>query len=153
MSGLGGGNTSRESTPRPQLRTPDNTPPPAAVQGEPIPQLVKLSKSKGASILEKYYVKLGGMFFQTFEEAHNATDHAQWSPPINDPSIPRNDVQDRAIVHLLVEAFMDTDHALDTEGNAYRKRLTPGTNVFYEPWTIEACAWEILVSCLMEQTT
>jgi hypothetical protein len=153
MSDPGYANSSRESISKTQLRTASNTPSPAAVYGEPIPQLVKLSKSKGASILEKYYVKIGGMFFQTFDDARNAMDHAQWNPPMNDPTIPQTDEQDRAVVNLLVEAFMNTDTALDTQGNAYRKRLTPGTNVFYEPWTVEACAWEILVGFPLKNIT
>ncbi|KAF1916598.1 hypothetical protein BDU57DRAFT_430227, partial [Ampelomyces quisqualis] len=112
---------------------------------ELIPEIVKLSKSKGASALDKYYTEDDeGIFFRNLKEAHAATDSAQWHAPIGDDTIPVSKEQDRQVIRRLVEAFLDTSSAMDTEGNAYRKRFTPGTNVFYSTWTIEACAWEIL---------
>jgi hypothetical protein len=144
-------NSSRESTPKSRLRTPESSTSSSASEhvahNEYMPEVVKLSKSKGAKGLDKYFSEdAEGMFFRNSKTALDAMDYAQWHPPANDATIPRGNEQDRSIVRRLVDAFLDTDGAMDTEGNAYRKRLTPGTNVFYDPWTIECCAWEVLVS-------
>jgi hypothetical protein len=144
-------NSSRETTPKSRLRTPESSTSPSAaeqvVHDESMPEVVKLSKSKGAKALDKYFSEdTDGMFFRNSKAALDAMDFAQWHPPANDATSPRDNEQDRSIVRRLVDAFLDTDGAMDTEGNAYRKRLTPGTNVFYDPWTIECCAWEVLVS-------
>ncbi|KAH7406582.1 hypothetical protein DE146DRAFT_607246, partial [Phaeosphaeria sp. MPI-PUGE-AT-0046c] len=113
--------------------------------GEPLPEILKISKSKGADVLSKYYQEgPEGMYFSDFEEALTAIKDAQWQPPANDATIPRDKEQDRTVVRRLVEAFLDLQSAMDTDGNAYRKRFTPGTTVYYNPWTIERCAWEIL---------
>jgi hypothetical protein len=143
--------SSRESTPKSHLRTLQSPMSPGSpdqgAQDEYMPQPLKLSKSKGADALNQYFTDdEDGMYFRNVEEATAAIDHAHWHPPANDDTIPQNIEQDREVVRRLVEAFLDTSGAMDTEGNAYRKRLTPGTNVFYDPWTIERCAWEILVS-------
>jgi hypothetical protein len=142
--------SSRESTPKLRFRTPDNIVSSSAsdqsAQEEYMPKVVKLSKSKGADALDRYFSEdADGMYFHNSKDALNAMNHAQWHPPAEDDTIPQDDEQDRCIVRRLVDAFLDTGSAMDTEGNAYRKRLTPGTNVFYDPWTIERCAWEILV--------
>jgi hypothetical protein len=142
--------SSSETISRTDFLTPDLSPSPFlendVAENDRMPHIIKLSKSKGANVLNKYYSETDGMFFQTFNDAHHAMDNAQWSPPMNDHTIPQNDGEDRRVVCRLVAAFMDTNGAMDTEGNAYRKRMTPGTNVSYEPWTIERCAWEVLVS-------
>jgi hypothetical protein len=112
-----------------------------------IPELVKLSRSKGAEVLTKYYTEDStGLFFSNTQKALTAMSDAEWRPPTRDDTIPKTDVEDRVVVRRLVAAFLDCRIALDTEGNAYRKRFTPGTNVFYMPWTVERCAWEVLVS-------
>ncbi|OAK94180.1 hypothetical protein IQ06DRAFT_234606, partial [Phaeosphaeriaceae sp. SRC1lsM3a] len=112
---------------------------------EPLPDILRISKSKGAEVLSKYYQEDSeGMYFSDFKEAFAAIKHAQWQPPANDATIPQDNEQERAIVRRLVEAFLDLESAMDTEGNPYRKRFTPGTTVYYTPWTIERCAWEIL---------
>lgn len=117
------------------------------VPEDSLPEILKISKSKGADVLGTYYQENPeGMYFSDLGEALAAISHEQWQPPANDATIPRDNEQDRAIVRRLVAAFLDLDSAMDTEGNAYRKRFTPGTTVFYNPWTIERCAWEILVS-------
>lgn len=117
------------------------------VPEDSLPEILKISKSKGADVLGTYYQENPeGMYFSDLGEALAAIRHEQWQPPANDATIPRDNEQDRAIVRRLVAAFLDLDSAMDTEGNAYRKRFTPGTTVFYNPWTIERCAWEILVS-------
>lgn len=114
---------------------------------EPLPDILRISRSKGAEVLSKYYQEDSeGMYFSDFKEAFAAIKHAQWQPPANDATIPQDNEQERAIVRRLVEAFLDLESAMDTEGNPYRKRFTPGTTVYYPPWTIERCAWEILVS-------
>jgi hypothetical protein len=143
--------SSRESTPRSQLRMPQSLMSRASsnqsVQEEYMPQVLKLSKSKGADALNQYFTDdEDGMYFRNTKEAVTAMSHTQWHPPTNDDTIPQDEEQDREVVRRLVEAFLDTSSAMDTEGNAYRKRLTPGTSVFYDPWAIERCAWEILVS-------
>jgi hypothetical protein len=140
--------SSRESTPNDPLLTPDHSEASTSPEkDELIPEIVKLSKSKGASALDKYFTEHAeGIFFRNMKEAHAATLSAQWFAPGNDGTIPVNEEQDRQVIRRLVEAFLDTSGAMDTEGNAYRKRFTPGTNVFYDPWTIERCAWEVLVS-------
>lgn len=143
--------SSRESTPNDQLQTPDHSVASTSPeQGERTPEIVKLSKSKGASALDKYYSEDDqGMFFLNLQQAVAATDHAQWYSPRPDDTIPVNEDQDRQVVRRLVDAFLDTSNAMDTEGNAYRKRFTPGTNVFYDTWTIERCAWEVLVRSIV----
>jgi hypothetical protein len=115
------------------------------VEEENMPELVKPSRSKGADVLMKDYSERNGMYFSNCVEASDAMNHILWYPRMKDNTIPKTDEEDRLVVRRLVGAFLDMDVAKDTEGNAYRKRLTPGTNVFYEPWTIESCAWEILV--------
>lgn len=117
------------------------------VKEEPRPEILKISKSKGADVLSTYYKENPeDMYFSDFKDAVAAIKHGQWQPPANDVTIPRDNEQDKVIVRRLVAAFLDLGSAMDTEGNAYRKRFTPGTTVFYNPWTIERCAWEILVS-------
>lgn len=71
---------------------------------------------------------------------------AQWFAPINDASIPQTDADDRQVIQQLVQAFLDMSVAKDTKDSAYRKRFTLGSNVCYKVWTIEACAWDVLVS-------
>jgi hypothetical protein len=148
--------SSRESNPRSQLRTLESqispSTPDQGAQDEYMPEVLKLSKSKGAEGLDRYFTDdEDGMHFRNIKEAVASLNHSKWRPPINDATIPQSEEQERLIVRRLVEAFLDTSSAMDTEGNAYRKRLTPGTNVFYDPWTIERCAWEILVS--LDSTT
>jgi hypothetical protein len=123
-----------------------STPPHPTEHDEGIPEVLKISRSKGAHILEKYYMEnSGGMFFRDSAEASATVDQAQWHPPSDDKTIPQNLQEDQLVVRRLVEALLDTNNAMDTEGNAYRKRFTPGTTVFYDPWTIECCAWHVLV--------
>jgi hypothetical protein len=140
-------NSSRDSTPQAHFHTPDSSPPPPApLRPAPINNILKISKSKGPHVLMKDYGRVEGDYFQTFEDSFNALGVAYWRPPINDLTIPRTPEQDRAIVRVVVEAFKDMTYALDTPDNAYRKRFTPGTNVCYAGWTIEACAWMVVVS-------
>ena len=96
--------------------------------------------------LNKTYPLTNGICFQNLEEAVKSMNHAQWSAPVDDDSIPRTDAGQRKVVLQIVDAFMDMTVANDTPGSAYRKRLTPGQLEYYADWTIEACAWEILVS-------
>ena len=151
MSNTGGSViASREPIPAIQLPTPDSSPSPTSpdnvAENEPTPKVVKLSQSKGANILNKYYIRTNGMFFQTSKDAKNAMGQAQWRPPINDATMPQSDEEERRIVRRLFDALCNTKSALDTKGSAYRKRFTPGTNVYYDLWPVEACAWGILVS-------
>jgi hypothetical protein len=152
MANLDGGtNHSRQSTLSPPHDSPDkSSSSPSSISPDPttdIPEVIRISRSKGARVLEKYCtVNSEGMFFRDATDAAGAVDQAQWQPPANDDTIPRDVRGDQNVVRRLVEALMDTSNAMDTEGNAYRKRFTPGTNVYYDPWTIECCAWHILVS-------
>jgi hypothetical protein len=139
--------SSREPTPEVRLHTPASSPPPPTpLRPTPINNITKLARSKGPAVLFKDFEQLGGDYFKTFEESFNALSMAHWHPPMNDFTIPRTPKQDRAIVRVLVAAFKDMSYALDTPDNAYRKRFTPGTSVCYAGWTIEACAWMVVVS-------
>jgi hypothetical protein len=160
-------NSSRESTPATQTPTPDKSMFPSSPNAATfklskslspsspnvhprhydVPELVKLARSKGAEVLNKYYTEDStGMFFSNTQMALTAMSNAQWRPPSPDETIPKTDLEDRAVVKRLVMAFLNLDIALDTPDNAYRKRFTPGTSVAYMPWTVERCAWEIFVS-------
>lgn len=142
---------SRDSTPAAQTLTPDKSVSPSTADAVPldqvVPEVIKLSRSMGAKALDKYHTEgPNGMFFSTYKDAAAAVNHVQWHPPANDGTIPKTAEEDRLVVRRLVGAFMELKGAMDTPENAYRKRFTPGTNVFYLPWTVERCAWEILVS-------
>jgi hypothetical protein len=165
--------SSRESTPATPTSTPDKSMcpsspvastfklsrsfSPTSLVVDPrhydVPELVKLARSKGAEVLNKYYTEdSNGMFFSNTQKALTAMSDAQWRPPSPDTTIPKTDLEDRAVVKRLVAAFLNLDIALDTLENAYRKRFTPGTSVAYMPWTVERCAWEVLV-CARFHTT
>ncbi|KAF1837131.1 hypothetical protein BDW02DRAFT_645619 [Decorospora gaudefroyi] len=94
--------------------------------------------------LNRNYPKVNGLCFQSMEEAQDAMNDPQWRAPANDATIPQTNEEHQKIVKQLVHSFTDMDAAHDTPNNAYRKRLTPGTKVYYEDWTIEACAWDIV---------
>ena len=96
--------------------------------------------------LNKKFTVVGGLCFQTMDEAKSSMDCVQWRAPEPDETIPRTEEERRAVVKLLVNAFTDMSVARDTEGNAYRKRLTSGHDSYYGDWAIEACAWDIVVS-------
>jgi len=152
--------TSRDSTPANDLPTPKLTPkgkptpatPRKHLKKESIPALKKHKESKGAKHLDKVFTKSNGLFFDSFTTATNAVGQAQWQPPANDSTIPQTVEQEQEIVRRLYDSFRDIVTAHDTENSAYRKRFLPGTENCYEPWTIEACAWEILVSHLFAFT-
>ncbi|KAJ4364173.1 hypothetical protein N0V83_009629 [Neocucurbitaria cava] len=101
-------------------------------------------KPATSALLHKELAETNGLYFQNIAEAASATAQALWRPLTNDASIPVSDEEDRAVVKTLVDAFKDMTIARDTPGNAYRKRLTKGEAVFYNEWSIEACAWNIL---------
>jgi hypothetical protein len=153
MSDTATDTASREhSTPsKTQLHTPGNSPPPDdadaadAFHSERVPEVIKLSQSQGAAVLQQDIRPTDGMYFQTRKAAKAVMAHTAWSPPKNDSTIPRDELADREVVKCLVDAFTDLRFAMDTEGNAYRKRFTPGSAVAYDPWVIENCAWETLV--------
>jgi hypothetical protein len=148
---------SRESSaaPKAQLHTPGNTPAPeasiteadiTAFHNERLPDVLKISKSKGAAVLDQHFSATGGLLhFQNLEDAKAVIGRNSWAPPVNDDTIPQDEAADRVVVKRLVEAFCSMEYAKDTNGNAYRKRFTMGYDVAYEPWVIEACAWETLV--------
>jgi hypothetical protein len=147
MSGPDDTTYSREFTPEIHLNTPDSSPPPHnLLRPAPINNITKLARSKGPAVLFKDFEQVGSDYFKTFEDSFNALGMAHWHPPMNDFTIPRTPKQDQAIVRVLVTAFKDMSYALDTPDNAYRKRFTPGTSVCYAGWTIEACAWMVVVS-------
>jgi len=96
--------------------------------------------------LKKDFPVTRGLCFQTMDDAKASMDGVQWYAPENDKTIPKTEEEHRAVVKQLVDAFKDMSIAKDTEGNAYRKRLTPGHDSYYGDWAIEACAWNIVVS-------
>jgi len=112
-----------------------------------MPPVVKLANSKGSDHLDKAFKKNNdnNMSFQSYAAVGIAIGPSQWHPPLQDATIPQTDEQDRGVVCRLFDAMRDIDSALDTENSPYRKRFTPGKDTCYEPWTVEACAWEILV--------
>lgn len=99
-----------------------------------------------STFLDKKYAPSNGLCFQTLAEAAVPMSALQWRPPRNDKTIPQTDEEHRAVTRQLVTAFKDMSSAKDTMGNAYRKRLTPGSTEYYSDWAIEACAWDVLVS-------
>ena len=103
-------------------------------------------KTKISQLLDKDgdYPEVDGFRFKTLEEARAPMDEPQWYSPAVDPSIPETAAEYRKFVKMLVLAFKDMTSAKDTQGNAYRKRLTPGEGVYYQDWAIEACSWDIV---------
>ncbi|KAI4617032.1 uncharacterized protein J4E87_008544 [Alternaria ethzedia] len=103
-------------------------------------------KTKISQLLDKDgdYPEVDGFRFKTLEEARAPMDEPQWYSPEVDPSIPETDAEYRKFVEMLMLAFKDMTRAKDTQGNAYRKRLTPGEGVYYQDWAIEACSWDIV---------
>jgi len=103
-------------------------------------------KTKISQLLDKDgdYPEVDGFRFKTLEEARAPMDEPQWYSPEVDPSIPVTAAEYRKFVRMLVLAFKDMTRAKDTQGNAYRKRLTPGEGVYYQDWAIEACSWDIV---------
>ncbi|KAI4934876.1 hypothetical protein J4E85_002738 [Alternaria conjuncta] len=103
-------------------------------------------KTKISQLLDKDddYPEVDGFRFKTLEEARAPMDEPQWYSPEADPSIPETAAEYRKFVKMLVQAFKDMTRAKDTQGNAYRKRLTPGEGVYYQDWAIEACSWDIV---------
>ncbi|KAH7347090.1 hypothetical protein BKA66DRAFT_432877 [Pyrenochaeta sp. MPI-SDFR-AT-0127] len=97
-----------------------------------------------SGFLDRTYLKTNGMYFQKTSNAILAMDHAQWYSPTDDASIPQTDEDHQKVVKKITDAFKDMSIAKDNEGNAYRKRLTPGANEFYPDWAIEDCAWIIV---------
>lgn len=86
------------------------------------------------------------MYFRSYAESRIPLSPVQWHAPPNDDTIPNSDAYDRVYIRKLVAAFRSIDHANDSPKSQYIGRLKPGAT-FYEPWAIEACAWNILV-CL-----
>jgi hypothetical protein len=123
---------SRESSaaPKAQLHTPGNTPAPEA-------------SITDADITAFHNERLPDV--QNLADAKAVIGRNSWAPPVNDDTIPQDEAADRVVVKRLVEAFCSMEYAKDTNGNAYRKRFTMGYDLAYEPWVIEACAWETLV--------
>lgn len=112
-----------------------------------MPQVIKLGRSKGAQVLDRLYTpNPDGLYFHSIYSATAAMTMGSWQSPRNDDTLPKTADEDREVVRRLFDAFMDLGGALDTPDNAYRKRFTPGSTVFYKPWTVERCAWDILVS-------
>jgi len=103
-------------------------------------------KTKTSQLLDKDgdYPEVDGFRFKTLEEARAPMDEPQWYSPEDDPSIPATAAEYRKFVRMLVLAFKDMTRAKDTQGNAYRKRFTPGEGVYYQDWAIEACSWDIV---------
>jgi hypothetical protein len=140
----------RDSTPTATTITSEKfmspSSPEAVSQDQGLPEVIKLSRSKGAKGLGEYYAEgADGLYFSNSQNASAAMKDVPWQPPTNDDTIPKNEEEDRLVVRRLVSSFMNLEDALDTPDNAYRKRFTPGTNVFYMPWTVEKCAWVVLV--------
>ncbi|KAH5065478.1 hypothetical protein HBI25_006100 [Parastagonospora nodorum] len=124
---------------------PALTIPTAATRGPVIPPIIKLGRSKGAQVLDRLYTpNSDGLFFHSFSSATAAMTMGSWQSPHSDDTIPNTEEEDREVVRRLFDAFMDLSGALDTPDNAYRKRFTPGSTVFYKPWTVERCAWDVL---------
>jgi hypothetical protein len=147
--------TDRDRTPL----TPDTSPSPAAhrkvaktKQDKKVPSFLEspchpkpaISTCKKHPINKDYPVvdEHLGLYFRNSEEAMASMDHAQWVPKADD-TIPKTDEEAREVVKQLVDAFKDLSQAKDTAKNAYRKRFASGD---YNNWSIEACAWDILVS-------
>jgi hypothetical protein len=135
--------------------TPDATPPPPNLPIMTQQQLQKVPlglkepcrpKPLTSGCLNKYYPMAAGLCFQNMADAKASMDHVQWRAPGNDETVPQTDEEHRQIAKQLVHAFKDMATAKDTPKNAYRKRLTPGKDLYYEDWAIEACAWDIIVS-------
>jgi len=155
-----------ESASIPQALTPESTEPSssmepassvpvAASQGPSatMPQVIRLGRSKGAQILDMVYTQSSdGLYFPSIYSATAAMTMGSWQSPRNDATIPNTTEEDQEVVRRLVDAFMDLSSALDTPDNAYRKRFTPGSTAFYKPWTVERCAWDILVSQTVHNT-
>jgi hypothetical protein len=89
--------------------------------------------------------KVAGFCFKNLAAMEDETSFALWPVDTKDLTIPCTDEQQRLVVQQIVDAFLDMESAHDTKNNAYRKRLTPGSNVYYMDWTIEARAWGIVV--------
>ncbi|KAJ4339584.1 hypothetical protein N0V95_007722 [Ascochyta clinopodiicola] len=85
------------------------------------------------------------MYFRNHADSRAPMTQIQWFSPTPDPSIPRTEAAERAIVRQLTAAFTNLDHANDSSGSKYKKRLDPASN-YYQPWAIEACAWDIMAS-------
>ncbi|CAO2649951.1 Nn.00g012430.m01.CDS01 [Neocucurbitaria sp. VM-36] len=142
-------NDSRESTLETTSTVRDSIPSPGltTLNVEKVPTgLARPCRPKPhtSECLDKDFVEVDGMCFQTTTEATTAMNHALWQPLANDASIPVFDEDHRKVAKTLVDAFKDMTIAKDTQGNAYRKRLTKGEAVYYSDWAIEACAWNIL---------
>jgi hypothetical protein len=135
-------------TPEAQLPTPASSPPPDCLASDGgMSETMRLSQSRGADVLDQYFpIATNGMYFQTLQAANSVMNNAQWRPPYPDSTIPQTAKDDRLVVEQLVDAFLDLASATDTQGNAYRKRFTPGLRVCYARWVVENCAWHVLVS-------
>ncbi|EFQ94699.1 hypothetical protein CFE70_004548 [Pyrenophora teres f. teres 0-1] len=94
--------------------------------------------------LNKKFPDTGSLYFQTIDDAKASMDCVQWRAPVQDGTIPQTDEDHRDIAKQLVNAFKEMSVARDTEGNAYRKRLSPTHDSYYGDWAIEACAWDII---------
>ena len=141
---------SYEATPETAAATPEASPSPGSTtdskkppNGYADPCRPKIPTS---SCLDKTYVEIDGMCFQNMADAVTAMNQVMWRAPVDDATIPQSDEDHRKVAKQLADAFKDMTAAKDTEGNAYRKRLTKGEDVYYSDWAIEACAWNIVVS-------
>ncbi|KAF9690538.1 hypothetical protein EKO04_011417 [Ascochyta lentis] len=81
------------------------------------------------------------MFFHNHTKSRIPMAQVQWHSPTPDTSIPLTEASERVYVRQLTTAFTNMEHAKDSKGSQYKKRLTSG---FYPAWTIEACAWDIV---------
>jgi hypothetical protein len=136
------------------ITTPENSPPPADTptpsrkKEEKVPVGLKAPfrpKPPIPQALIEGRRKVAGFCFQNLAAMEVETSFALWPVNTKDATIPYTDEHQRLVVKQIVDAFLDMESAHDTKNNAYRKRLTPGTNVYYMDWTIEACAWDIVV--------
>lgn len=140
---------SRESTPE-AMATAETSPSPGTTTSynKKAPTgLAEICRSRpfASTCLDKNYNEVDGMCFQNMADATMAMSEPPWRAPTNDTTIPQTDEDQRKVAKQLADAFKDMRTAKDTPGNAYRKRLTKGEDVYYSDWAIEACAWNILV--------
>ncbi|KAI2480550.1 hypothetical protein Ptr902_07575 [Pyrenophora tritici-repentis] len=94
--------------------------------------------------LNKDFPDTGSLYFQAMDDAKASMDFVQWRAPGQDGTVPQTEEEHQAVAKLLVNAFKEMSVAKDTEGSAYRKRLSPTHDSYYGDWAIEACAWDII---------
>ncbi|UPX12020.1 uncharacterized protein EKO05_0002598 [Ascochyta rabiei] len=83
------------------------------------------------------------MYFRNHVESRGPMAQIQWHSPTPDASIPLTEAEERVCVRKLITAFTNIQHANDSNGSKYKKRLDPMSD-YYQPWAIEACAWDIV---------